>query len=186
MRYFNTLAMLLLTTLAASAGEISLGVGVSGGMDFPLAQFDQSSGPVYGFRGRVGVTSAVVLEPNLYLTKYGDPPEHDDFVPDIDGNEVTGYGIDAALGASAGGTGIKPYGLLGIGGYKVTQSAGDLTISDNTDFGWSAGFGVEFGVAPQVGLDLRGKVVVISTEGSGSKKSGIVTGGIHYYFGGLK
>jgi hypothetical protein len=42
---------------------------------------------------------------------------------------------------------------------------------------------MEFGVAPSLGIDVRGKLDVINSEGGGSKKSAAVLGGINYYFG---
>ena len=46
-----------------------------------------------------------------------------------------------------------------------------------------AGFGFEINPAPKIGLDFRGKVIVIGTEGGGSKKSALVTAGFFYYLG---
>lgn len=164
---------------AVQAGQISLGAGVSGGLEFPIAQQDQKQGSVFGFRVRVGVLPMVTLEPGLSFTRYGDP-EFDDFTPDIEGAKVTGYTLDAVLGGAFGGTGVKPYGLFGIGYYNTAlEHFGD----DKKNFGWSAGFGLEIGVAPMVGLDFRGRAAMISTDGGGTKKSGSVTGGINIYFG---
>jgi hypothetical protein len=49
--------------------------------------------------------------------------------------------------------------------------------------GWSAGLGVEVGITSVVGLDVRGKLVVIPWDGGDSKKSAVLTGGITYYLG---
>jgi opacity protein-like surface antigen len=177
------LLLVLLLSQTALASGISLGVGVVGGLDFPVGQDDQKQGSIFGFRGLVKVIPAIAVEPNLYFTKYGDP-EFEDFSDGIEGSKITAYGIDARLGAPVGGVGVKPYGVFGAGFYGVkTKTADDITIYDETDFGWSAGFGVEFGVTAPVGLDVRGKLVVIPTEGGGSKKSASVTGGVNYYFG---
>ncbi|MBU8934884.1 MAG: porin family protein [candidate division Zixibacteria bacterium] len=163
----------------AQAGQVGLGAGVSGGLEFPIAQQDQKQGSVFCLKARIGVMPIVTLEPGLSFTRYGDP-EFDDFTSDLEGAKVTGYILDATLGGSFGGTGVEPYGLFGIGYYNTSlEHFGD----DKKNFGWSAGFGLEIGVAPRVGLDFRGRVAMISTDGGGTKKSGSVTGGINIYFG---
>ncbi len=183
-KQLGMLVLLILMAQPVAAGRMALGVGVAVGLDYPIVQEDESQGMVFGFRGRVNVVPAIALEPNIFFTRFGDP-ESDNFTYDIEGSRITAYGVDAILGARFGVPGIKPYGLFGIGYYQAKQenSDGDATLKDNTDFGWSAGFGVEAGIFPSVGLDLRGKLVVITSEGGGSKKSASVIGGVNYYFG---
>ncbi len=163
----------------AAAGGISFGVGVAGGIDRPIAQDDQGSGTVFGFRGRLKAIPAIALEPNIFFTKYGQPT-YEDFDLGLDGSKITSYGVDATLGAGFGALGVKPYGVFGAGFYNIKR---DQTLQDITRLGWSTGFGIELGVNPALGLDIRGKLVVIPTEGGGSKKSASVVGGVNYYFG---
>lgn len=181
--------LLLMTTVLllsqmALAGNIKFGIGVAGGLDYPIGQDDQTQGSIFGFRGRVQAVPAIALEPNIYFTKFGDPTK-EVLAGEIEGSKITSFGVDVTLGGTMGGVGVKPYGLFGVAFYKMKQenATGDATLLDETNFGWSAGFGVEIGVALAIGLDLRGKLVVIPTEGGGSKKSASVTGGVNYYFG---
>jgi len=164
---------------SAHAGMIGLGAGVSGGLEFPIAQQDQKQGSVFGFKARIKLLPIIVIEPGLNFTRYGNP-EFDDFTSDLEGAKVTAYCLDAVLGGSFGGVGVKPYGLFGIGYYATSL---DQVGTENKNTGWSTGFGVEIGVASKVGLDFRGHVAVISTDGGGTKKSGAVTAGINFYFG---
>ncbi len=173
---FFILLLFCLTASLSWSEQIRLGAGVTGGLELPIAQFDQSKGSTFEVKARVGIFPGVIFEPNLTFSKYGDPPTHEEFVPDIDGNKITSYGLDAVLGGSWGSYGVHPYFVFGAGFYNTTQ---DQIGLDNTDFGWSAGVGIELGVSPQLSLDVRGKAVVIPTDGGGSKKSGMITGGIN-------
>ena len=175
----KVLLLVVLLAQPALAGGISFGVGVAGGLDYPIIQEDQAKGTVFGFKGRLKAIPSIALEPNIYFTNHDDP-DYDDFDLDLEGSKITAYGVDATLGAGFGAVGIKPYGLFGAGFYKVKRDQAD---QDKTDFGWSAGFGIEVGVNSTVGLDVRGKLIVIPTEGGASKKSASLTGGLNYYFG---
>ena len=175
----NVLLLVALLSQPALAGGLTFGIGVSGGYDYPIGQDDQKRGTIFGFRGRLKAIPTVTLEPNIYFTKYGDP-EHDEILLDIEGSKITAYGVDATLGAFFGGVGVKPYGLFGVGFYNVKR---DQTLQDETNFGLSAGFGVELGFNSAIAIDVRGKLVIVPTDGGGSKKSASVTGGLNYYFG---
>ena len=175
----KVLLLVVLLAQPALAGGITFGVGVAAGLDYPIIQEDQARGTVFGFKGRLKAIPSIALEPNIYFTNHGDP-DYEDFDLGLEGSKITAYGVDATLGAGFGAVGVKPYGLFGVGFYKVKR---DQTLQDETNFGWSAGFGIEVGVNPTVGLDVRGKLIVIPTDGGGSKKSASVTGGLNYYFG---
>jgi hypothetical protein len=178
------LLFVFLVSHTVSAGGITLGVGIAGGLNYPIAQQDQSKGSIIGFRGRVKVLPGIALEPNIYFTKYGEP-KNEAYGGEIEGSKITSYGIDATIGSIVGGVGIKPYGTFGAGYYHESPTKtkqGYVYKEGKNSFGWSAGFGIEVGIIPSLGLDLRGKLVVIPTEGGASDKSAVVTGGINYYF----
>ena len=164
----------------AQAQSIKVGIGFSAGMDVPIGQEDQKSGSLFGFKARIKLLPAIALEPNLFFTKYGQPSPKE--IPDYDlpGSKITAYGVDATLGANVGGTGIKPYGILGVGYYTVKREEADQKFSE---IGWSAGLGLEVGITSVVGLDFRGKLVIIPVDGGDSKKAASLTGGLNYYFG---
>lgn len=172
--------LLLALSAATQAQDIKFGIGFSAGMNIPIVQQDQKSGSIFGFKVRAKLIPAIILEPNIYFAKYGKPTINDIPGYDLEGSKVTSYGLDLALGAPIGGTGLKFFGLAGLGYYNTKR---DQTDQDDTRFGWSAGLGFEIGFTQVIALDLRGKAVVIPAEGGGSKKSASVTGGLNYYFG---
>nr|MBN2277567.1 outer membrane beta-barrel protein [candidate division Zixibacteria bacterium] len=173
--------ILLLTLLAALlavpvAQATQLGIGAIGGINIPVAQEDQGSGTIYGFKAKVSVIPGLVLEPNINFAKFGDASFDFGTRP---GSKVTSFGIDALLGAGMGVLGLRMYGIVGAGYYSVARDYDD----DTKKLGWSTGFGFELGISESVGVDLRGKLDIISSEGGGTKKSAAVAGGLNYYFG---
>lgn len=173
-----SILLVCLLMLSAQAGTIGLGAGMNGGLEFPIVQKDQKQGSVFGFKALIKLSPVVILEPCLSLINYGNP-EFEEFTSDLEGSKVTAYSLNAILGKSFGDVGINPYGLFGIGYYNTSN---DQTGAESKNTGWSAGFGVEIGVSTRVGLDFRGRVAVISTDGGGTKKSGAMTAGINFYF----
>ena len=169
---------LLLLLQSASAAGLSVGVGAFGGVGIPVVQEDQAQGTVFGIRGSVKAFSVISLEPHITFLKYGDG-EIDAVGDDFPGAKVNGYGVDARLGSLAG-PGLSPFFFAGIGIYKTKND--DLQV-DNSDVGLSGGLGLEIGVGPSLGLEVRGRLDVIGTEGGGSKKAALITAGVNYHFG---
>ena len=181
---YCSLFILLLPSLVLAQG-VSFGLGVSAGLNMPVAQQDQKSGSTFGFRGIVKALPVVVLEPNLAFSRYGDPElDLEGVTSDLEGSKVTSFGVDATVGAPMGGPGLRPFALLGMGFYKASRDqVGDFETGD-TRFGWAFGLGSTIGIGPRMAVDIRGKFNMISAEGSSSKKSVFITGGLNYYFGG--
>jgi len=173
------LMVMLLLAPAVQADGVGLGIGVAGGMAFPIAQDDQARGGTAEIRALVQLMPSIVIQPNVALARYGEP-EFDEIAADLDGSDITGYGVDAVLGGAFAARGIWPYGLVGVGFYKTKR---DQTDEDATDFGWSVGFGVEWGVSERVGVDVRSALRVISADGGGTEKAASVTGGLNFYLG---
>ena len=184
LRFLFVATTMLILPAALTAQGASFGVGLSGGLNLPIAQQDQASGTAFGVRGIVKALPMVTLEPNLYFGKYGEPTIEDLSTTGLDGSKVTSYGIDARLGAPLGSPGFKPYALVGLGFYKAKRDQTAMFEDDDTDFGWSAGLGMAYDFSPSVGLDLRGRFNLIPVEGGSSKKSVFIVGGLNYYFGG--
>jgi opacity protein-like surface antigen len=177
----SKLLCLILTVIfvaASSSLATQLGIAGYGGLNIPVAQEDQGTGSAFGFRGKIGLLRGVVLEPNINFARFGDA-EFD--IPDITmpGAKTVSYGVDALLGGGMGESGLKMFGILGLGFYSIDREYGE----DVTKFGWATGAGFEIGLNPKFGFDIRGKLDVISSEGGGSKKSAAVTGGLNFYFG---
>lgn len=167
----------LTVAVVSSASALQLGVGAYGGANIPIVQEDQGSGTVFGLKGKLSLIPGISLEPNLNFAKFGDAEL--DFGATREGSKVTSYGIDAVVGAGMGTVGFKMYGLVGAGIYSTTRDNDE----DASKFGWATGLGFEIGFSPTIGLDIRGKLNVINSEGGGTKKSAAVTGGLTYYIG---
>ena len=158
-----------------------LGAGVFAGLSIPLIQDDQSQGFEYGFKGRFGVASIIVLEPYVSFVKWGEPDPVDDVELGITGSKVTSFGLEATLGNSPGQMGVVPYFVAGIGSYKVKN---EDTGYESSKFGVSAGLGLGIGLSPKFSLDVRGKAIVAPQEEGGSKKAIGATAGVNFSFGG--
>ena len=173
--------LLILTTLSilafsASAFAFGFGAGAYGGATFPVVQEDQGNGTIFGLKGKFGIVPGIVVEPNIGFTNYGDADFSFGARP---GSKVTSFTVDALLGSGMGSTGLRMYGILGLGYFSVKRDFDE----DANRIGWSTGLGFEIGVMPAVGIDIRGRMDVVSSEGGGSKKSAAVCGGLNYYFG---
>ncbi len=172
-----TIGVLMLMQSVSAAG-LSASVGAFGGIGMPVAQDDQSQGMVFGLRGSIEALGMITLEPHMTFLKYGDP-DLDGVIDNPPGAKVNGFGIDARLG-SLKGPGLSPFFFFGVGIYKTKND--DLQY-DESGVGLSGGLGVEVGVAPSLGLELRGRFDVIGTDGGGSKKAALITAGVNYHFG---
>ncbi|MCB2229691.1 outer membrane beta-barrel protein [bacterium] len=174
---------LLLCVSVATAGPAKFGVGAFGGVNIPVVQDDQASGPMFGFKMRYQMMPIITIEPFIAFTSYG-APENDDFDFDIDGSSITSFGVDATLGNPVGKMGFKPYFVLGLGLYDQSNDQVDAVFGEaGSQAGLSGGFGFGIGLSPQFDLDLRGKAHIAGTDGDASKKSISITGGLNYYFG---
>ena len=176
---FLVVGLLVMVSGAAAQTGVKLGVGASFGMNIPLIQDDQAGGTEFGFKGRWGLGSFLVVEPNLTFAKWGKPDPIDGVDLGIDGSKLNGIGLDVVLGNSPGAIGFKPYFVAGFGSYKVKN---DDTGYDQSKMGWNAGLGFGVGLTPKFDLDLRGKFIVAPQE-AGSKKAVAVVGGVNFNFG---
>ncbi len=179
-------AVLVIASLAVIVSSVSaqgpaprFGVGAFGGLNIPILQADQKSGSEFGVRGRVALLSFFVLEPNVTFVKWGKPDPVQGVDLGIDGSKVTSVGLDATLGFAPGTVGIKPFGLVGIGSYKVKN---DATGFDQSNVGYSVGFGFGIGVASKIDIDFRGEAIVMPQTDGGSKKAAALTAGLGYSF----
>ena len=165
-------------TLAQDAPK--LGVGAFAGLSVPILQDDQTQGMEYGFKGRYGLGSIVVLEPYVSFVKWGEPDPVDNIPLGIDGSKVTSFGLEASLGNLPGITGISPFVFGGIGSYKVKN---EDTGYEDSKLGFSAGLGLGIGLSPSFSLDIRGKAIVAPQEEGGSKKAIGGVAGVNFTFG---
>jgi hypothetical protein len=168
------LFLLMLGVMPASAAHF--GLGAYGGTNIPIIQEDQSAGTTFGLKAKISLVPGIALEPNINFAKFGEATFEFGTRP---GSKMNSYGIDACLGSGLGTIGFKMYGLLGFGYYSINRDYDE----DIKKMGWSTGLGFEVGFTESLGVDVRGKLNVVGTEGGGSKKAAAVTGGLNYYFG---
>lgn len=172
--------ILSVVSLAVAQDGPKLGVGAFAGLSIPVLQDDQSQGMEYGFKGRYGLGSLIVLEPYVSFVKWGEPDPVDDIDLGIDGSKVTSFGLEASLGNLPGVTGISPFVFGGVGSYKVKN---EDTGYEASKLGFSAGLGLGIGLSPSFSLDIRGKAIVAPQEEGGSKKAIGGTAGVNFTFG---
>ena len=180
---FMAVCLMVLVAGMAAAQAPKIGVGASGGINVPILQDDQKAGSIFEIRGRLQALPFLAVEPKLSFSSYGSPDTFEDVVWDVDGSKLVAYGVDGILGGG-GGVGIRPFFIGGIGMYSISNDQTEAFLESQTKFGWSAGLGLGIGLAPQMELDVRSKLHVIMFEGSSSKKSLAIVGGLNYYFGG--
>jgi hypothetical protein len=169
---------LLLGSLAAAQGP-KIGVGVYGGLNYPVGQEDEAQGSIFGVRAKIKALPIITIEPQISFTSFGEA-ENDEIPINIDGSKVNAYGVDAVIGAPFGGKGFAMFGVIGAAFYNMKR---DQSFQDETNLGWSAGFGFAIGFAPMVSGEARGVAHVIPFEEGGSAKSVSVTVGLNYFFG---
>lgn len=188
MRRILMLCALGVALMSATAGAVTkLGAGVFGGVNIPVVQDDAESGSLWGIRGYLDLTPALSVQPYLALPNNGDY-DLESQTPGIspvtlDGGKYTVFGVDAALGSSAGAFSVQLLG--GIGSYKLEHDTpGDTEDpGDFTRVGYSGGLGVTLGFGPSpIKAEGRATAVVIPLENGGSRKHIFLTAGVRYGF----
>ena len=184
-----SLLILMVATTTQAQGGVTFGVGVSGGLTYPIVQDDQGNGTVFALRGRWSLGGFGVLEPTLAFTKYGapDPFEidgHSSLDLGIDGSKLTMYGLNFVLGGAPGTVGLKPIFMGGVGFYEMSNDDTENLQESETKLGFSGGIGLVFALSSQFELDGRGQLHVIPSEGGASKKSVTLLVGININLGG--
>lgn len=176
------LALIVLILCSTTTLASNFGIGVAGGLEFPIAQFDQTSGTNFTLKAILKAVPFISLEPHVTISRLGDG-DFAEFGGDLEGADISAYGVDATLGAG-GGPGVGIYLVGGGAVYKWKRDLpGEFADTDFSKVGWSAGLGLRIGFTPKLELDMRGKLVIIPTGDDGSKKSATVTAGLNYYFG---
>ncbi len=175
------LSLALIVGLAAPASA-EFAVGAFGGYNFTIVQDDAGNGPLYGVKAKIDV-SGVVLEPSFTFISVGDAEDNDEAVGDfkIEGGSITNYGLNLNLGSLRTVPGLGFYGTGGVGMYSLSPDAGYK--EDETRFGFNAGLGFVIKPASMIDIDVSGRLIVITVDGGGSRKSVGVFAGINYYFG---
>ena len=186
-RFILTMTTLLLFGAGGAwAEEIGVGVGVFGGLSWPVLQDVSTSsfspGEAFGENGsqfgiRVPVTGipVVTLEPYYSNASYGERTETFNGISYTrEGFDGTSFGLNAILG-KIDSPGVKFYPYVGLGSYSL-----DRTGEEIDDIGFNFGLGLGFHVATKVTLQVRGEFDMVAT-GDTSRKFTNATLGVNYH-----
>jgi len=172
----------LACALAASAqagamGLAKLGIGAYGVTNIPVVQDDAESGALYGIRARLGVLSALAIEPSISFIKSGDAEVDYDVeglegqTLTIEGPDMTSFAVNLVWGGAA-------YGTAGIGVTSLDLHQPGLDSTSETTYNF--GGGAEIAAGP-VSIDLSARLYVINNVDKASRKSLAIMAGVNYY-----
>lgn len=162
-------------------------------MNLPIAQEDTSPGTVFGIKGRFPLTSFIGVEPNFTYLKNGDGEveiDHPnwDRTMKAEGGKFSSFGVDLVVGSVLGYKGLGVHGILGFSSAKFKKEG----VTDLTKGSYWLGLGFEYAFSDQLSLEFRGKAIIfpyddatntLNTDTKGSRKNGLITAGLNYYFG---
>lgn len=173
-------AALLLTLfmiVSRSAGAVSVGAELFGGLSLPVLQPTSDQGTEFGVRLPVKLIPMISAEPFYVRSNLGDKTETLGGLTYVrDGGKFTGYGLNLKLGGvSVPGIGFFPF--MGVGSYKFERT----DAADGTDVGYDFGLGLQLSPAPKFAISLRGEMDALVTGGT-SRKFADVTLGVSYNF----
>jgi hypothetical protein len=169
------IAGLALAIAAGSAHATGVGVGVYGGLSYPVVQDDVDSGTLLGLRVPVSLTPLITVEPFYMSSSLGDKDQTlGGLSYTREGFDGKGYGVNAMLGSPTG-MGFHFYPVAGIGKYKLERTGSE----DIDEVGYNIGLGIGIGATPKMTLQLRGELNLVKT-GDSSRKFANVTGGLTY------
>jgi hypothetical protein len=192
MKFRIALLILLLSvvTISPAAQAFRFSLGAFGGMNLPVAQEDTKSGTVMGLKARIPLSTFFAVEPNYTSLKNGDGEVKVERLGDItmtrDGGKFTTFGVDVVFGGVSGYKGFNAYGILGVASAKFAKKG----LPDLTKGSLWLGVGFEFGLTDYLSVDFRGKALIFPYKDdsykdgdAASRKNGIITVGLNYYFG---
>jgi opacity protein-like surface antigen len=174
MRRLFAAAALTLLLAAGAAHATGVGIGVYGGLSYPIIQDDVKSGTLLGLRAPVSLVPLLTVEPFYSSSSLGDAEEVlGGITYTREGFDQTAYGLNVVLGNPAG-MGVRFYPFAGIGKYKLERTGTDI---DET--GYTFGLGIGVGATPKLSVQIRGEFEMVKT-GDTSRKFGNATAGLTY------
>jgi hypothetical protein len=177
MRRLIALALVLLVVPAGVARAGSIGLGVFGGMSYPVLQDDTGKGTLLGVRVPVKLVPLITLEPFYASSKLNDKVTS---IAGVDftrqGFDETAYGANLML-ATGGPLSFYPYGGIG----QTTLKRDGLDKSYTT---YQGGIGLGVSPAPKITIHLRGELQMV-VDGETSRKFGNATLGASYALFGM-
>ncbi len=154
----------------ARAGGV--GVGIFGGMTYPMLQQDAGNGRLLGVRAPLHVVPFLAVEPWYASTSLSDK------VTTVAGVSYTAPGFDEKVyGLNvmfAMGGPLSFYPLVGIGRATLSGSGFSKDVTS-----YNGGFGMSVSPVPKVSLDLRGEMQAV-VDGGTTRKFGNATLGLTY------
>jgi len=194
MNFKTAVALLLLAILliAPQADAYRFAVGAFAGLNIPVAQEDAESGSAYGVKARLPLTGFLAVEPNYTYLKNGDAKllvDVNGWNEDMtsEGGTFNSFGVDLLVGNVMGYQGFGAYGIVGLSTAKFERTG----IPSNSNGSYWLGLGFEYAVNDQISLELRGKAIIFpyddpsnpNSSDKGSRKNGLLTVGVNYFFG---
>lgn len=174
MRKLFAIAALTSLCAAGAAHATGVGVGVFGGMSYPVIQEDVGPGSMLGFRAPVALVPMLTVEPFYASSSLGDAEETLGGISySREGFDGKAYGVNLILGSPIG-MGFKFYPIAGIGKYKLEREGTDID-----EVGYNIGLGIGIGATPKLSLQARAELELVKT-GDTSRKFGNVTAGLTY------
>lgn len=171
-RIFVALLALALA-VPATAGAVSIGLGVFGGPSIPVLQDNAGSGTQFGLRVPVSLIPLISAEPYFSKSSLGDKEEtFGGLSYTRSGPDITTFGLNAML--NLGGP-FQFYPYLGIGSTKVEQEGSDDLTETNINFG----LGLGISPIPKISAHLRAELNSVLTSDT-SRKFANITAGVSY------
>ena len=169
-------AVALVALLAAgTANATGIGVGVYGGLSYPVVQDDVSNGTQIGFRVPVSLVPMITAEPFYASSSLGDKDETLGGIEYTrEGFDETSYGLNVMLGNPMG-MGFRFYPYAGIGKFKLERTGSE----EINEVGYNVGLGIGIGATPKLSLQIRGELQMVKTDDT-SRKFGNATAGLTY------
>jgi hypothetical protein len=173
---------LLVIALTAPGEAVGIAIGPYAGYNLTILQDDAGSGPLFGLRAKISVAPIVVVEPWFTLISEGDVDHSEGGIEFTqEGGSIQSFGVNASLGGYRTVPGFGFYTTGGIGMYMLKP---ELDYKDEaTRFGINIGTGFVAKLMPALDLDASARLIAITLEGGGSRKSVGVHAGLSYYFG---
>ncbi len=170
MKRLVLLSVSLLVLAAPAARAAGVGVGLFGGMSYPIVQDDTGNGTLFGVRAPVHLVPMFMVEPWYASTNLSDK------VTTIaglsytrQGFDVKSYGVNAML--KAGGP-VSFYPYIGVGRASLTRSGFDKTLTS-----YDGGVGLGISAVPKLSIDVRGELQAV-VDGGTTRKFANVTAGV--------
>ena len=180
--------LVLFLVVAMTPATFALGgiiVGPYYGIAFPVGNDMAESGTMYGLQARMELLPMLSVGAHYSSRTLGNPKQvffegtPNEIEMEVDGGDITTFGIEGFLGKSGSLPGLNLYLTGGLSTYKWKR---DYT-EDFSKTAYSAGLGMEIVLPMKLGIEGRGLFEFASTGENGTYKSLLAFVGVNYHFG---